>query len=55
MRKYKAYKEKYLLAVKNIKQTEVTINAQKKKISGYDRLVVKMQGELEKLMKSTQI
>ena len=48
MKKYKSYKEKCQHLIKEIKQNDKTVNAMKGKIVGYDKLVVKLQGQLER-------
>lgn len=50
-RKYHSYKEKYGMAQKEKKQLEIIVNSLKTKILGYDQLVLKLQGELEKTIK----
>ncbi len=46
-KKYKSYKEKYQNSLKEHKYYEMTINSLKMKILGYDKLVIKLQEELE--------
>ena len=45
-KKYKSYKEKCQQFVKDLKHQESTVNSMKGKIQGYDKLVIKLQGEL---------
>lgn len=45
-KKYKSYKEKCTQLIRELKQHDIAINALKGKLQGYDRLVVKLQGEL---------
>lgn len=52
LKKYKSYKEKYQASLKEHKQYGMTINTLKMKILGYDKLVVKLQGELERIVKT---
>jgi hypothetical protein len=47
-KKYRFYKEKCLQYIKELKEHDIAINALKGKLQGYDRLVVKLQGELER-------
>ena len=47
-KKYKSYKEKCSQLIRELKQHDIAINALKGKLQGYDRLVVKLQGELER-------
>jgi hypothetical protein len=46
LRKYKSYKERYQASLKEEKTYGMTINTLKMKILGYDKLVLKLQGEL---------
>ena len=48
VKKYKSYKEKFTQLIRDLKQNDIAINALKGKLQGYDRLVVKLQGELER-------
>ena len=54
LKKYKSYKEKYQLTLKEHKQYGLTINTLKMKIMGYDKLVLKLQGELERALRTNQ-
>jgi chromosome segregation ATPase len=54
LKKYKSYKEKYQTSLKEHKQYGMTINSLKMKILGYDKLVVKLQGELERVIKTNE-
>ena len=47
-KKYKSYKDKCIHLMKELKQHDKNLNALKGKITGYDKLVVKLQGELER-------
>ena len=47
-KKYKSYKQKCSQLIRELKQHDIAINALKGKLQGYDRLVVKLQGELER-------
>lgn len=47
-KKYKSYKDKCTQLIRELKQHDIAINALKGKLQGYDRLVVKLQGELER-------
>ena len=47
-KKYKNYKEKCLNLLKQMKKHDKAMNAMKGKIQGYDKLVVKLQGQLER-------
>lgn len=49
-KKYKNYKDKYMGLLKDVKKHETVINAYKNKIYGYDKLVIKLQAELERAM-----
>lgn len=48
VKKYKSYKQKCTQLIRELKQHDIAINALKGKLQGYDRLVVKLQGELER-------
>ena len=54
LKKYKSYKEKYQASLKEHKQYSMTINTFKMKILGYDKLVVKLQGELERMVRTNE-
>ena len=49
-KKYKNYKEKYMSLLKENKKHESVVNSYKNKIHGYDKLVLKLQSELERAM-----
>ncbi len=49
-KKYKNYKDKYMGLLKDVKKHETVVNAYKNKIYGYDKLVIKLQAELERAM-----
>lgn len=57
-KKYGQYKDKYKLLLEDNKQIlnkhYATINAYKGKISGYEKLVIKLTAELEKYIKDSQ-
>ena len=53
-KKYKSYKEKYQNSVKEQKQLNMSINSLKMKILGYDKLVIKLQEELERALKTNE-
>ncbi len=44
--KYRSYKDKCGQLIRELKQHDIAINSLKGKLQGYDRLVVKLQGEL---------
>ena len=54
-KKYRSYKEKYTLLLKEIKQHDLVITSYKAKILGYDKLILKLQGELERAMSMQDI
>jgi hypothetical protein len=54
LKKYKSYKEKYQSSLKEHKQYGLTINTLKMKILGYDKLVLKLQGELERAVRGNE-
>lgn len=54
LKKYKSYKEKYQASLKEHKQYGLTINTLKMKILGYDKLVLKLQGELERAVRGNE-
>jgi len=51
LKKYKSYKERYQASLKEQKQLGMTINTFKMKTMGYDKLILKLQGELERMIK----
>jgi hypothetical protein len=47
LKKYKSYKKKYQSSLRDNKQQALAVNALRMKMMGYDKLVVKLQSELE--------
>ncbi|CAM6006607.1 unnamed protein product [Sphagnum balticum] len=54
LKKYKSYKEKYQGVLREQKQERLQANNLKMKIMGYDKLVLKLQGELEHMIRANE-